>query len=156
MAISHYLKQLRGRIGTVLVIMPAVVGLMRNEAGLVLFQRSADSGDWGLPGGSVDPGESPAVALVREVLEETGLHVRPERVAGVFGGPGYRVRYANGDIVEYTVIVFECRILGGELGGLDDETAELRYFSAGARPVLDAPFPDELFDAPGSRPALFI
>jgi len=156
MAISPYLKRLRSYIGRELVVMPAVLGLVRNDAGLILFQRSADTGEWLLPGGAVDPGESPATALRREVLEETGLSVQPIGLAGVFGGEGYKVHYPNGDIVDYTVIVFDCRIEGGVLGGLDDETAELRYFSAAERPELVAPFPDALFDGPGQRPVLFV
>ena len=88
--------------------------------------------------------------------EETGLHVEPVGVLGVFGGEAYQVRYPNGDLVEYTVIVFECRVLGGELGGLDDETIALRYFSAEQRPTLGVPFPDELFAPFGARKPIFI
>ncbi len=81
--------------------------------------------------------------------------VEPSRIVGVFGGSDFRVRYANGDIVEYTTIVFECRTLGGELGGLDDETAELRYFSSVERPALVPSFPDALFAPAGSAKLLF-
>jgi 8-oxo-dGTP pyrophosphatase MutT (NUDIX family) len=122
----------------------------------VLFQRRADDGLWSLPSGSMDPGETPGQAIVREVREETGLLVEPTRVAAVFGGPAYRIHYPNDDVVEYTVIVFECRTLGGELGGLDGESLELRYCSAAERPSLIAHFPEELF-APGGAPeVLFI
>jgi len=85
MPISLYLKNLRSHIGRDLVLMPAVAALVRNEAGHVLFQRRTDDGLWSLPAGSVDPGETPSQALVREVQEETGLLVEPTRVVGVFG-----------------------------------------------------------------------
>jgi mutator protein MutT len=155
MPISPYLKQLRAHIGHDLVLMPSVAALIRNEAGHVLFQHRADDGLWSLPSGSIDPGETPAQAIVREVREETGLLVEPVRVAAVLGGPVYQIHYPNGDIVEYTLIVFECRTLGGELGGLDGESLELRYCSAADRPTLITHLPEELFAAEGCAAVLF-
>jgi ADP-ribose pyrophosphatase YjhB (NUDIX family) len=58
----------------------------------------------------------------REVREEAGLDVEPERVLGVFGGARMRHRYPNGDEAEYTSIIFACRVVGGRLeagGGSD-------------------------------------
>jgi 8-oxo-dGTP pyrophosphatase MutT (NUDIX family) len=154
MGISPYLKNLRAHFGSQLVMMPSVVAIIRNQAGQVLFLVRADNGLWDLPGGAIDPGETPAQAIVREVREETGLIVEPIAVAGVLGGEGFRLSY-GGDLVEYTVIVFECRVLGGDLGGLDDETAELHFIDAAKRPQLAAAFPDALFDPPGVRGVLF-
>jgi len=154
MGMSPYMKNLRERVGTQLVMSPSVAGLVRNEAGQILFLVRSDNGRWDLPAGAIDPGETPAQAVVREVREETGLIVEPTSVAGVFGGPGFRLRYDNGDVVEYTVIVFECRVVGGELGGLDGEAAELHFIDPSERPPLLADFPDELFATPGGS-ALF-
>lgn len=61
--------------------------LIRDDAGRYLLLRrsarsKANAGKWDFPGGKVDPGESFNLALCREVLEETGLDVIPERVAG--------------------------------------------------------------------------
>ena len=155
MAISPYMKALRERIGNTLVLMPSVAAIIRNDLGQILFQRRSDTGLWCLPSGAIDPGESPARAIVREVHEETGLHVEPISLAGVFGGRDNRMHYLNDDVVEYTTIVFECRILSGELGGLDDETMELRYCSESDRPPLIVPLPDGIFEPAGSRPPFF-
>ena len=155
MGISPYLKNLRAHFGTQLVTCPSAAGIIRNPAGQVLFLVRADNGRWDLPGGAIDPGETPAQALVREVREETGLLVEPTSVAGVFGGEGFRVQYGNGDLVEYTVIVFECRVIGGELGGLDDETAELHFLDPAKPPPLTTAFPDALFQPPANPGALF-
>jgi hypothetical protein len=57
--------------------------------------------------------------------------------------------------VEYTVTVFECRIVGGELGSLDGEAAELHFIDPSKRPKLNAEFPDALFAPFGSQPVLF-
>jgi hypothetical protein len=62
--------------------------------------------------------------------EETGLHVVPVRVLGVFGGREFRVSYPNGDETAYTVILFEVRLLGGTLQADGEEAAALRYVTA--------------------------
>jgi mutator protein MutT len=151
MAISPYMKNLRDHVGTDLLLMPGVAGIVRNEAGEILFQRRTDDGQWGLPAGAVDPGESPAAAIVREMREETGLQVEAVGIIGVFGGAAFRHHYPNGDTVEYLSIIFECRVVGGALGGEDDETLELKYFSLAERPALPLPFPAEIFTAAASN-----
>jgi 8-oxo-dGTP pyrophosphatase MutT (NUDIX family) len=154
MGISPHLRELRGLIGTRLLLLPAVAALVRDGEGRILLQRRSDDGRWNLPAGAVDPGESPADAVVREVREETGLAVRPVRVAGVFGGgDGFRHRYPNGDEAEFTVVVFECEAFGGALGGDDDETAELGWFHLGDRPALTIEYPLEAMLSGG--PAVF-
>ncbi len=52
----------------------SVCVIVFNEDGKVLgVTRKDDHNDWGLPGGKVDPGETPTSAIHREVFEETGL-----------------------------------------------------------------------------------
>jgi len=79
------------------------------------------------PGGAVDPDETPADALVREVWEETGLWVEPKRLLGVFGGPDFRVRYANRDEVAYVMSLFECEPVGGDLRANGEEITDVRF-----------------------------
>lgn len=50
-------------------------GLLRNPAGEVLLCELSYKSEWDLPGGVVDPGESPAAAVAREIDEELGLRV---------------------------------------------------------------------------------
>lgn len=50
----------------------------------ILLQRRADDGTWSLPGGYTAPNESPAETAVRETAEETGLHVEPTDLVGVY------------------------------------------------------------------------
>ena len=154
MPISPYLKMLRSHVGTSLLLTPGVAGIVRNDAGEILFQRRSDDGEWSLPAGLLDPGETPAAACIREVREETGLQVEIVGIVGVYGGQDFRHRYPHGDLLEIVVIVFECRAVGGALMPEDDETLELRYFPPNARPKVHLPFPDEAFTTPASK-ALF-
>ena len=150
MSISPYLSGLRDRVGHQLLMVPSVAALIRNPEAEILLQRTA-SGVWSVPAGAIDPGEAPAQAVVREVREETGLHVRPCRIVGVFGGnPGFRYTYSNGDEVEYLCVLFDCEVLGGALVGQDDETIELRFFPFEEMPSLAVAYPRELFS--GSHP----
>jgi len=148
--ISDYLRNLRALVGRRLLLLPGVAAVVRDADDRVLFIRRADNGKWGLPAGAIDPGETPADAVAREVREETGLEVRPTRVAGVFGGSGFRVRYENGDEAEYTVIVFDCEVVGGELSPTDGEALELRYFSPDDAPELQVSYPRSLLRRPRS------
>jgi ADP-ribose pyrophosphatase YjhB (NUDIX family) len=146
MPISEYLRDLRAKVGRRLLLLPGVAAIVRDAEHRVLFIRRADNGQWGLPAGAIDPGETPAEAVAREVREETGLDVRPSRVAGVFGGPGFRVHYENGDEAEYTVIVFDCEVVGGTLSPADGEALELRYFAPDDAPELQVAYPRTLLE----------
>lgn len=127
MAISEYLRQLRGKIGHDLVLLPAVCVLIWDGDGRLLLMREAQTGRWQTVGGMIDPDEAPADAARREAVEETGLTVRLQRLRTAVGGPGYRVDYPNGDRCSYVSIVFDADVVSGELTG-DDEVAELRWF----------------------------
>jgi ADP-ribose pyrophosphatase YjhB (NUDIX family) len=52
--------------------------------GRMLLIRRADNGKWAMPGGALEVGETPAEGVVREALEETGVHCRPVTLVGVF------------------------------------------------------------------------
>jgi 8-oxo-dGTP diphosphatase len=73
---------------------------------------------WTTPGGRVELGESPLDALKREVLEESGLHVIPEELIGVYSKP-----YKN-DIV----LFFRASVVAQNPWQPDDEIAQMGYF----------------------------
>lgn len=141
---SEYYRGLRERIGESLLMVPAVAAVIHDADGRVLVQERPD-GTFSLPAGAIEPGEQPAQAVMREVLEETGLIVRPVRLLGVFGGSdGYRVRYPNGDLVEYLVCLFACEIVSGELECADGESVSLRYHWPSDVPALGTEYPRAL------------
>jgi 8-oxo-dGTP pyrophosphatase MutT (NUDIX family) len=110
---SDYVRQIRKKIGHDLLFMPSVACLIRDSDEPILLVRHVD-GRWTLPGGWIDPGETPAQAARREVREEASVEIELLRIAGVFGGyPKFHDFYAKGDEVAWVSIVFEARITHG-------------------------------------------
>lgn len=107
----------------------ATNGIIFNEQGHVLLQRRTDVGFWGLPGGKLDPGETIEQGAVREVLEETNLHVEIVRFVGVYSDPALNciMRYPDGSLVHFVTLLFECRRLSGELR-VSEESTDIGYF----------------------------
>ncbi len=99
-----------------------------DEHGKVLLTRRRDNGQWCLPGGAVEAGESVAEACEREVWEETGLRVRVKRLVGVYSHPDQLTVYSETDQFHIIVLHFEAEIISGELG-LSDETSAFGYFT---------------------------
>jgi ADP-ribose pyrophosphatase YjhB (NUDIX family) len=62
----------------------AAEGAVFDERGRLLLIRRADDGLWALPGGLINPGETPAQATVREITEEAGLAVQADSLVGVY------------------------------------------------------------------------
>ena len=137
MPMSEYMRGLRARVGTELVLSPSVTALIFDDAGRLLVLRHSNRNVWVTPGGAVDPDESPADAVVREVWEETSLAVVPDALLGVFGGPEFRVVYDNGDVVAYVVAAYRCRVLSGTATPDGEETLEARWVTADELDGLD-------------------
>lgn len=110
-------------------IRPTVSAVIFDRKGHLLLQQRSDGGQWGLPGGKMEIGESATQAVVREVKEETGLEVSARRLIGVYSDPALQVvRYPDGNVWHYVSLCFECAVRGGTLTTCD-ETLALDYFS---------------------------
>lgn len=147
MGISDYYTKLREKIGNQLIFMPSVVGIIRNEHGEILFGRKHNEQIWGLIAGAIEIGETPAQAIIREVFEETGLHIEPIRIIGVYGGDDLRYIYNNGHEVEYITIVFECKIRSGLLKPDNEEMKELQFFQEDKLPQISNKYPVYIFSS---------
>ena len=73
----------------------------------VLVQKREDLKIWTLPGGGVEPNESPTEAVARETKEETGIEVEPIRISGIYLRD---IRF-----LEVLNITFVCNPIGGKL-----------------------------------------
>ncbi len=93
----------------------------------VLLTRRADNGEWCLPGGAMEAGESVEEACVREFYEETGLLVRPVRLVGVYSNRDLLIEYPDGNRIQMVVLHFEVERQGGEMK-LSPETLEIGFF----------------------------
>ena len=111
------------------------VGTIVLQGERALFVRQAKGhpleGQWSIPWGIVDPGESPDEAALRETLEEGGVTARIEGLIGV-----QNLRREG-----WVAIVFLCRHLSGTPvsdGGVETDGAG--YFSAAEMDAFDEPF----------------
>ena len=62
----------------------SVAAVVTNEDGMILVIQRRDSGHWQLPGGILEQHESIHDGVRREVLEETGVHIEPQHLTGVY------------------------------------------------------------------------
>jgi 8-oxo-dGTP pyrophosphatase MutT (NUDIX family) len=93
----------------------------------VLLTLRTDNGQWCLPGGMVEPGETVSEACVREVLEETGLQVSVKRLTGIYSDPDQVIVYPDGWKNHVIVLNFEVVGKGGNMG-ISNETEDVRFF----------------------------
>ncbi|MFD7644748.1 NUDIX domain-containing protein [Kitasatospora sp. NPDC059795] len=136
MGIPVFLAELRELVGQRALWLSAVTLVVVDDDGRVLLGRRADTGEWALIGGIIDPGEQPADAAVRECLEETGVTVEPQALTSVTVSPV--IDYPNGDRCQYLELTFRCRPLAGEACVNDDESLEVAWFHPDALPAVDA------------------
>jgi ADP-ribose pyrophosphatase YjhB (NUDIX family) len=99
-----------------------------DDMGRILLQRRSDSGNWALPGGAMDIGETFAQSVLREVKEETGFDVRIERIVGIYSDPGHVFAYNDGEVRQEFNICLACTIVGGELS-VSSESTDVRFVS---------------------------
>ena len=107
---------------------PAAGVILRQNHGVLLVKRKFEprAGQWSLPAGFMEYGETVEETAVRELKEETNLDVRLTRLFGVYTG-------CDDPRNQAVLIVYEGEIVGGELRPGDD-ASEVRYFPLGALP----------------------
>ena len=117
-----------------LEIRPGVAAVVYDAAGQTLLHRRRVGDGWAPISGHIEPGESLTAALHREVLEETGLTVRVERLVSLNSDPAFQiVTYPGGRRVQFVTALFACRVTAGRLQGSDEGSA-WDWFSPDALP----------------------
>jgi 8-oxo-dGTP pyrophosphatase MutT (NUDIX family) len=94
----------------------------------LLLTKRADNGEWCLPGGSVDPGESVEETCIREVWEETGLHITITQLVGVYSNPHLLVEYPDNNRFQQVSLCFAAQVIDGELA-INEESTAYGFFS---------------------------
>lgn len=141
MPIPDFVRELRRHIGTTELWLPGITAVVRRRHDVLLVQRS-DTGEWAPVTGIVDPGEDPGVAARREVLEETGVQVRVDRLAWVQALP--TITHVNGDIATYLDHTFACTWITGEPRVGDDESVAVRWCAVDHLPPMRSRFAERV------------
>lgn len=139
MATPDFVLALREKIGHAPLWLTGITAVVLRDADdvtEVLLVRRADNGAWTPVTGIIDPGEEPAVAAAREVLEEAAVVAEPVRLAWVHTIP--EIVYPNGDRSQYIDIAFLFRYISGEPYPADGENTEARWFALDALPPMSA------------------
>ena len=129
MPISDYIADIRAKIGNDRLILTGTSAVVVNPGNEVLLQLRSDRPLWTLLGGYLDPGEDVADGIIREVREEAGIRVVPERIVGVLSGRDHFHTYNNGHQVAVINICCRCRPIDDTPPrSNDDESRAVRYF----------------------------
>jgi ADP-ribose pyrophosphatase YjhB (NUDIX family) len=104
-------------------LVPAVNVVIVNDASEILLIRRTDNGNWAVPGGAVDLGESVAQAAVRETLEESAI----TGIVGIYSDPRHVILYtSNGEARQEFSIVLTARAVSGQPTP-SSESSEVRW-----------------------------
>ena len=131
-----YTRWLRSYVGHQRILQVRSGGFVRNDAGEILLCRRADVMLWDVPGGTIELDETPAQGLIREVRDETGLTLQPERLIGVYSGHDFAWAYPNGDQAQIVAIFFAARIVAGQLHPAGRENVNVQFFPPDRLPPL--------------------
>ena len=118
----------------------AAYGILVKDGAMLLCRLchpESDAGMWTLPGGGLDFGEHPESGMVRELLEETGFHVRPGKLLAVDSR-----HFANQVRPVHAIrILYQAEIIGGELThethGSTDHCAWIPFEEAENLPLVE-------------------
>jgi len=113
-------------------VIPCVGAIVADGQGrLLMIKRGHEPGAglWSIPGGRIEPGETDAEAVIREMIEETGLTVEVGRLIGRVQRPGL-----NGAVID--IRDYAATVTGGTLRAGDD-AADARWVAPGELESLD-------------------
>jgi ADP-ribose pyrophosphatase YjhB (NUDIX family) len=113
-------------------VVPSANVIVVNDQGEILLIRRTDNGNWAVPGGGMNLGESITDTAVRETREETGITCEITGLVGIYTDPRHVIRYTSNDEVRQEFsIVFTARPVKGELRP-STESSEPQWVSPAA------------------------
>ncbi len=93
---------------------PSANVVVTDDAGRVLMIHRSDNGNWAVPGGAMDLGESLVTTAVRETMEETGIDCEVTGLVGIYTDPRHVIYYdSDGECRQEFSVVFTARATGG-------------------------------------------
>ncbi|MFJ7990491.1 NUDIX hydrolase [Streptomyces sp. NPDC096351] len=133
MGTPDFILALRRKVGNDPLWLSSVTAVVVRDDQVLLAKR-ADNGEWTPVTGIIDPGEEPADAAAREILEETGILAVPQRLVMVHVTD--LVTYDNGDQTQYLDLVFRCGWQSGVPHPADGENTAVDWFPLNALPPM--------------------
>ncbi|WP_346845091.1 NUDIX domain-containing protein [uncultured Rothia sp.] len=126
MPTPEFITSLREKIGQeMLWLSGATAVIQRDSDGKILLVRRADNGRWTPVTGIVDPGENPALTVVREAQEEANVEIEVIAFAQLKADPPQQ--FSNGDRCQFLDHTFYCRYISGQARVNDEESSEVRW-----------------------------
>ncbi|NUT52430.1 MAG: NUDIX domain-containing protein [Saccharothrix sp.] len=114
----------------------AVSAIVQDPTGRLLMIRRTDNDKYAIPGGGQDVGETLTQAVVREVEEETGIHVEVTGLVGLYSNPNHVIAYDDGEVRQEFSICFRAQPIGGELR-TSNESKEVHWVESDRLSDLD-------------------
>lgn len=131
-----YIEDIRKYIGhkPMLSAGATIVVLKDNK---ILLNLRSDTNTWGIPGGSLELGETLEDAAARELKEETNLDAESFTLLNVFSGNDFYFEYPNGDKLYSVIALYRANNVKGNLKVTDGESFQLKYFGKDELPKLE-------------------
>lgn len=132
-----YISELRKHIGhNPLICAGATVAVIKDKQ--ILLNLRSDTKNWGIPGGSLEIGETLDETAKRELKEETNLDCDNFTLLNVFSGNDFYFKYPNGDELYSVIALYLADEFKGSLKITDDESIDLSFFSKSELPNLES------------------
>ena len=108
-------------------MVPSVNVIVTDDQDRILMIRRTDNGNWAVPGGGIELGESLIEAAMRETKEESGVDCQITGISGIYTDPRHIILYtSNGEARQEFSIVLTARPAGGQPAP-SSETSEVRW-----------------------------
>lgn len=120
-----YVKNIRKKIGHDPLILIGSNVIIEKKGKILLQQRA--NGNWGLPGGLMEFGETLEYTAEREVFEETNLEVSNLKLINLYSGKDYVFTLDNKDQINVVTAVYYTNQFTGQMNGDNDETLDLKF-----------------------------
>lgn len=117
-------------------LVPACGVLAADDRGRVLLQRRRDTGQWAIPMGKQELGETPSQCAIRETQEETGVVTEITGILGVYSDPGHIVAYTDGEVRQEWELILLGRPVSGSPAA-NDEASDARWVAPADLESLD-------------------
>lgn len=104
----------------------------------ILLNLRSDTNTWGIPGGSLEIGETLEETAKRELKEETNLDCDNFTLLNVFSGKDFYFKYPNQDELYSVIALYLANDVKGDMKISDNESFDLKFFSKTDLPKLES------------------